>query len=60
MMYVSCNYSTASFLAEGSEEIDGDVVIGVSVIAVKRLHTCSDSSSDMNKYKIYYTTIILK
>ena len=37
MMYVSCNYSTASFLAEGSEEIDGDVVIGVSIITVKRL-----------------------
>ena len=36
-MYASCNYSTASFFAEGSEEIDGDLVIGVSVIAVKRL-----------------------
>jgi len=52
----------ASFLAEGSEEIDGDVVIGVSVIHCRQtpLTTYSDSSSDMNKYKIYYTTIILK
>jgi len=37
MMYASCNYFTASFLAEGLEEMDGDVVIGVSVITVKRL-----------------------
>ena len=38
-------YSTASFLAEGSEEIDGDVVIGVSVIHCRQtpLTTYSDS-----------------
>jgi len=53
MMYASCNYSTASFLAEGSEEIDGECShCSQCHYRQMPLTTHSDSNSDMNKYKL--------
>ena len=52
MMYASRSYSTASFLAEGSEEIDGDVhvttctspsMFGVSVICLESVSLPSNA-----------------